>query len=1356
MRPPEFEYGGGISPDSEEDSMSELLQNVINERNSLRAQNDQLWKIIEKQRLMIQQLQQQQQNESGEPKSSFELKDSGALRTIRERKSNSDTRESQRAASERGPVPPIASSQARKSSIDNVANSLSVRPGSTRRTRASSVSSSQERPVVLPPLTGSTSNVRKRSSSDLGTTSRPTSAPGVGRLRGSSNELDELESRGPSRPATSRNSRIAPLLPQPQPPSKRRSSIESPRHKDRPQSSEGLKLSTSEVSQHRRVLSSDSRGDKMVRTQSASSTDTDSPETPMDVARHNRDSSREEQLSTARESAYNSIGRESTQSRTSAKRPHKRSTSEDQGRRRSKREDSESDVPDVPEKEPYMTPSGSRTFPKTIEREPIPPIQPSSQPSTRKQNKRQTSNSSTHSQEEQITLVAKQQASDPVLTESPTKPERLSGDAKAKELGSMDVFARVGVLEALGGFEVAVVGFNLAAAVDGSDTSFVISVIKLSAKPGSKPGGELWRITKSLAELVDFDITLRNLDGAPNFSKLNEKLISSSLLSPLKIDERKMAVELYLKTVIASFTSALCVLEFFSSDVEDRRKRRDSMGPAVHKAGYLFKKGKNFGAWKTRYFVLMDNTLHYSESKDSPKAVSIRLDKCTAISTQSGSSSKLNNTSESDYRHAFTLIEFKDGASIGSINSEDRVNTKTVLCAESDEERDDWVSLISRQISLLRAAESATEKSSEKSSSNSELKRPKTISRKSGETLGKKAAATFSKARFRRMKGVDAEEMAASESDEEINSAPALPQRPQTAKQASAASMDSVNSGSEQQPLKPAASSSLGRGSLGRKLGVSTSTGTLSKLHAVETNNNSEDGLNGRKLDDDSPKRKQGTLGSSSKLIASFLNLKRRPSIAGIFGTSSSHNNSQESLASNTSSSAKSKACFNVSLEEALEAAHRVDKAAELPAVVFRTIEYLNAKGGLTEEGIYRLSGSSAVIQGLKERFDTEGDVDLLGNGEFHDVHAISGLLKLWLRELTTPILTKELQPEFLRVIELADKEERLNELYNLVRMLPRGNRKLLRALIKHLVQVVENASSNKMNPRNIGIVFAPTLGVPAPVFTNMMTDFNSIFGERSDSIDATPSRKHPSASARAEPLDRAMGVTRVGQSIDSMAGTNSIVTGTTGSTDAIDNPEDGGARRRTTNTKRSRRERTIVLNDESAQAITESIDQMARDAHQMPQNPAINVSSHENTPPAERRRTVDPGNRKSSNRHSTILYNGDADPTTLLTQFAANDLPTDGVLHGSQLHQEPASNDAPTNTTNLSNERCGNNSLDRSPRSSQRAFTSDTDVLVEGREDEEQQHTDSRNQEKENEETSPAANGNDDAEMGSRSSFDY
>lgn len=111
---------------------------------------------------------------------------------------------------------------------------------------------------------------------------------------------------------------------------------------------------------------------------------------------------------------------------------------------------------------------------------------------------------------------------------------------------------------------------------------------------------------------------------------------------------------------------------------------------------------------------------------------------------------------------------------------------------------------------------------------------------------------------------------------------------------------------------------------------------------------------------------------------------------------------------------------FGVSLQEAVSVA-RVHEALDLPAIVFRCVEFLEAKGAIEEEGIYRLSGSSVIIKGYKERFNTEGDYNLLESSkeEYHDVHAVAGLLKQFLRELASPILTRELHAEFLKVIGL-------------------------------------------------------------------------------------------------------------------------------------------------------------------------------------------------------------------------------------------------------------------------------------------------------------------------------------------------
>lgn len=43
------------------------------------------------------------------------------------------------------------------------------------------------------------------------------------------------------------------------------------------------------------------------------------------------------------------------------------------------------------------------------------------------------------------------------------------------------------------------------------------------------------------------------------------------------------------------------------------------MSQAGYKEGYLTKRGKNFGGWKTRYFVLQGPSLEYYESVSAPE-----------------------------------------------------------------------------------------------------------------------------------------------------------------------------------------------------------------------------------------------------------------------------------------------------------------------------------------------------------------------------------------------------------------------------------------------------------------------------------------------------------------------------------------------------------------------------------------------------------------------------------------------------------------------------------------------------------------------------------------------------------------
>lgn len=79
--------------------------------------------------------------------------------------------------------------------------------------------------------------------------------------------------------------------------------------------------------------------------------------------------------------------------------------------------------------------------------------------------------------------------------------------------------------------------------------------------------------------------------------------------------------------------------------------------------------------------------------------------------------------------------------------------------------------------------------------------------------------------------------------------------------------------------------------------------------------------------------------------------------------------------------------------------------------------------------------------------------------------------------------------------LDLMNQDEKVEELTHLVARLPLANYSLLRALTAHLILIVQNANINKMTMRNVGIVFSPTLGIPAGVFSLMLGEFNRVFG---------------------------------------------------------------------------------------------------------------------------------------------------------------------------------------------------------------------------------------------------------------------
>ncbi|KAM6971702.1 rho GTPase-activating protein 21a isoform 2-T2 [Tautogolabrus adspersus] len=132
---------------------------------------------------------------------------------------------------------------------------------------------------------------------------------------------------------------------------------------------------------------------------------------------------------------------------------------------------------------------------------------------------------------------------------------------------------------------------------------------------------------------------------------------------------------------------------------------------------------------------------------------------------------------------------------------------------------------------------------------------------------------------------------------------------------------------------------------------------------------------------------------------------------------------------------------------------------------------------GLEYTGIYRVPGNNAAISNMQEELNNKGmnDIDVQDD-KWRDLNVISSLLKSFFRKLPEPLFTNDRYADFIDANRTEDPVERLKVLKRLLRELPDHHYETMKFLSCHLKTVAENSEKNKMEPRNLAIVFGPTL----------------------------------------------------------------------------------------------------------------------------------------------------------------------------------------------------------------------------------------------------------------------------------------
>lgn len=168
-----------------------------------------------------------------------------------------------------------------------------------------------------------------------------------------------------------------------------------------------------------------------------------------------------------------------------------------------------------------------------------------------------------------------------------------------------------------------------------------------------------------------------------------------------------------------------------------------------------------------------------------------------------------------------------------------------------------------------------------------------------------------------------------------------------------------------------------------------------------------------------------------------------------------------------------SKKVFGVLYEELIEREQPEGMIVPFLDTCFKYLE--ENEDILRTQGLFRLSANKQQLDELRERLDKGADLDL---NEIDDPHLITGLIKLFLRCLPEPLLTYQLYPEFIEVVETSkDTPELVGPILKaIVEKLPFPNRLLLQRLMKMCAAILKHTEFNLMTIQNLAIVLGPNM----------------------------------------------------------------------------------------------------------------------------------------------------------------------------------------------------------------------------------------------------------------------------------------
>ncbi|XP_062536884.1 uncharacterized protein LOC134205564 isoform X2 [Armigeres subalbatus] len=210
-----------------------------------------------------------------------------------------------------------------------------------------------------------------------------------------------------------------------------------------------------------------------------------------------------------------------------------------------------------------------------------------------------------------------------------------------------------------------------------------------------------------------------------------------------------------------------------------------------------------------------------------------------------------------------------------------------------------------------------------------------------------------------------------------------------------------------------------------------------------------------------------------------------------------------KNLQLSSSRSAEDGPVFGVELSQV-----RQDNVHHVPRFVVECVEILKQPENIETSGLYRASGNKNSIESIKKKMNEKRSKKY----EFlkkQDVHSLTGSLKLFFRELKSPLIPKDVYESCVQHTkdEVRTEVKTIEQIRSSIGKMETVNRKTLSYLIGHLQCVHQHSNVNMMNSSNLAIVwgaclFASTLGLMESYENNDLGKINTLVKQLIDHYD--------------------------------------------------------------------------------------------------------------------------------------------------------------------------------------------------------------------------------------------------------------